>query len=141
MRRRKGANAIEFALCMPIFVLIAAATVDFGWLFYHRAVIDSAVGDGCRTAALVDPLIGYPTVVAEEALVDALESNGLSCDAVACVPDASLVGAMPYMAVHCALTITYDPLFGLLAGDQLMHAEMVRRLEWQRESTLPPPAP
>jgi len=126
---------------MPIFVLIAAATIDFGWLFYHRAVIDAAVGDGCRVGALVDPMLGYPTTVAEAAIVLAMQANGLSCEAVDCQPEAAIVGTMPYMAVHCAITITYDPLFGLLAGNQIMQAEMQRRLEWQRESTLPPPQP
>jgi hypothetical protein len=139
MRRRRGANAIEFALCMPVFVLIAAATIDFAWLFYHRSAVDAAVGFGCRDGALVDPLVGYPTTVAEQAVIDALEDNGLPCDAVSCTADASITGTMPNVSLVCGIDITFEPLFGLLSGSQHMHAETVRRLEWQRESSLPPP--
>ena len=140
MLGRRGANAIEFALCMPVFVMIAAATVDFAWLLYHRSTVDAALGDGCRVGALVDPLLGYPQNVAEAALVDALESNGLPCESVACQATAELVGSVPERSIHCELDITFDPLFGILAGDQHMHVETQRRLEWQRQSTaLPPP--
>ena len=139
MLRRRGANAIEFALCMPVFVLIAAGTVDFAWLFYHRSTVDAALGEGCREGSLVDPMLGNPESAAETALVDALEANGLECASVACVASASIVGSMPDTSVHCELDITFDPLFGILAGDQHMHAETQRRLEWQRETAIVTP--
>lgn len=139
MNRRRGANAIEFALCMPIFVLLVAATVDFGWLFYHRSTVDAAVAEGCREGALVDPIAGYPTIVAEEALIDSLDRNGLPCEDVACEAHATLVGAMPTQSVQCTLQVTYQPLFGLLAGNQRLRARTSHRLEWQRESALPLP--
>src|SRR6476619_3535339 len=47
-RRRRGANAIEFALTLPLFLFIVFATLDYGYLFAMQAMLDDAVVLSCR---------------------------------------------------------------------------------------------
>ena len=36
-RRRRGANAIEFALTLPIFLALVLGTMDYGLIFMTQA--------------------------------------------------------------------------------------------------------
>lgn len=50
-RREQGAVAVELALLMPLFLLVVAAVIDFGLLFWEQAVLTNAVREGARAAA------------------------------------------------------------------------------------------
>jgi Flp pilus assembly protein TadG len=49
-RRRpdRGAVAVEFALIMPIFLLLIFGVIQYGWYFYAMQTGTSAVGDAVR---------------------------------------------------------------------------------------------
>jgi Flp pilus assembly protein TadG len=47
-RRQDGAVAVEFALCLPVLLLLIAAVVDFGHAYYISQVISSASREGAR---------------------------------------------------------------------------------------------
>jgi Flp pilus assembly protein TadG len=58
--RQKGAQAVEFALALPFFVLILFAVLDFGILVYNKSIITNASREAARrgvilTAAAWDP--------------------------------------------------------------------------------------
>ena len=48
MKSEKGQALVEFALILPIALLILCAVIDFGWLFAHELILSSAVRDGAR---------------------------------------------------------------------------------------------
>jgi Flp pilus assembly protein TadG len=54
LRRRKrsdqGAAAIEFALVLPLFVLLTFSIIDFGWYFFVEHTLQYATREGMRLA-------------------------------------------------------------------------------------------
>ena len=51
-KSEKGQAAVEFALCLPLVLLILAAVVDFGWVFMHELSLSMAVREGARVAVI-----------------------------------------------------------------------------------------
>lgn len=60
--RQQGAAALEFALVLPIFILIAFGLVTFGSAFYAQLAVSRAAEDAARS-------IGYLTTVDTYSLV------------------------------------------------------------------------
>jgi Flp pilus assembly protein TadG len=50
-RRDKGAAAVEFALILPVLLLLVGGVVDFGLLYYNQIVLSNAARDGSRLIA------------------------------------------------------------------------------------------
>lgn len=48
LKREKGQSMVEFALTLPIAVLILFAIADFGWIFMHEITITNAAREGAR---------------------------------------------------------------------------------------------
>ena len=55
----RGASAVEFALILPVFVVIIAAILDFGFIFAQQVSLNNAARDAAR-AAVVKPTAGQP---------------------------------------------------------------------------------
>jgi Flp pilus assembly protein TadG len=47
-RGQEGAAAVEFALCLPVLLLLIAGSVDFGHAYYMSQVISIASREGAR---------------------------------------------------------------------------------------------
>ncbi len=43
---------VEFALILPIFLLILCGIIDFGWLFYNQLSLNNACREGARYAVV-----------------------------------------------------------------------------------------
>lgn len=54
-RRDRGAAAVEFAIVVPLLLLILLALVDFGRLFYVEVSLAGASREGARAVALGRP--------------------------------------------------------------------------------------
>jgi Flp pilus assembly protein TadG len=56
-RGQEGAAAVEFAIVLPLLMLLLAGLIDFGWLFYWQHTVINASRAGARygvQAKLVD---------------------------------------------------------------------------------------
>ena len=63
-RRSRGQALVEFALVFPVFFLILAGLLDFGFLLYSRITLINATREGARTAVTqVDNAQGIPGLV------------------------------------------------------------------------------
>lgn len=51
-RDRRGATAAEFALSIPVAILIIVAFIQLGILFFANAGLQNALGEGAREATL-----------------------------------------------------------------------------------------
>ena len=51
-RREEGQAMVEFALILPIFLLILCGIIDFGWLFYNQLSLNNACREGARYAVV-----------------------------------------------------------------------------------------
>lgn len=49
-RREDGQAMLEFALILPIFLLILCGIIDFGWLFYNQLALNNICREGARYA-------------------------------------------------------------------------------------------
>lgn len=136
MRTRGGAAALEFALTLPAFLLLLFAIMDYGWLFYHRAALDSAANTGCRAGSLIDPGIEEADMAAVQDEANsstqaALEGLGIPCGAD-CSVAVEVFGVNPARSIRCTVQLGYDPLVGAVLDPLTLEALQVSRLEYQR---------
>ena len=65
----RGQALVEFAMVMPIMLLLLFALVDFGRAFYSWLLITNAAREGARVAATQSPLTDVETRIYEAASV------------------------------------------------------------------------
>ncbi len=138
-RQRRGANAVEFALTLPIFLLLLGGIVDFGWMFYYKAALNSAVYDACRAGVTRDPGEGRADISvvyqrANTALEQSLAEVGfddLPTDPVYSVYTLASSADVPVIVLQCDMTIPWTPLWGLVEGRDLRGRSVIR-MEFQR---------
>lgn len=60
-RRREGGQAlVEFALVLPILLLLLCGIIDCGWLYYNQITLNNAAREGARYAVIhYDPTIDW----------------------------------------------------------------------------------
>lgn len=51
-KNEDGQAMIEFALVLPIFLLILCGIIDFGWLFYNQLALNNICREGARYAVV-----------------------------------------------------------------------------------------
>lgn len=75
--QQRGAAALEFALVMPLFVLIVYGLVTFGSLFYTQISVSRAASDGARALGMVRGIsdaASVPDPVKDEIRLEVIES-------------------------------------------------------------------
>ena len=94
---RRGANAIEFALVLPVMVALMGGIIEYGWYFHREVVLEGVVQDVTRVAATTPTTDQRsPQKVAEDELVARLDALGyegpvnLSVQVTGHYPDARL---------------------------------------------------
>ncbi len=60
-RGERGAALVEFALALPLLLVVLAGIVDFGFVFQRYEVITNAAREGARLATLP----GYDSTAVE----------------------------------------------------------------------------
>jgi len=132
-RARRGANAVEFALTLPIFLMLVLGTMDYGLIFMTQAGLDSAVSIGCREGAMVDPLLGDPTIAAHDQVM-ALSSYW--CTDTAC--DITVIDSggptAPTRTLSCRISRDTDAIIGFVPAPAELESISEYRLEWQRST-------
>jgi Flp pilus assembly protein TadG len=48
LRNQKGVAMVEFAIALPLILLLLCGTIEFGVLFYNKQVITNASREGAR---------------------------------------------------------------------------------------------
>lgn len=135
--RRRGANAVEFGLTIPIFVALMIGTIEYGWLFFMNSAMSSAVANGCRQGSISDP--GYAELgaantitTARNAMIADLRSFGVGECADGCVATATLIDTPPARSLQCSMTWRVRPMMGFYTDEVTLTAQTVTRMEWQR---------
>ena len=136
LHSERGAELIEFALVLPLLLLLIAGVVDFGMMFQSYEVVTNAAREGARVGVL--PGYNVPDV---QARVDAyLAASGLSgarTTTVTNVPVATGAGTFTARSVTVAYTYSFAvlgiaaPLFGGNFGNIQLNAISVMRTETQ----------
>ena len=53
--RQRGAAAVEFALVLPILLLLVLGAIDWGWYFFIDQMVTNAAREGARAGTLLPP--------------------------------------------------------------------------------------
>lgn len=136
--RRRGANALEFALLMPLYLMLIGGMIDFGWWFYNQSALDSSLHLGCRYGSTLDPdtdRVALPTntVLTRTRIENLFASSGVACVNCAVTVEPTLFD-VPRHSLRCTIANDYTPLFGLTGGSRRLVSKMVMRYEFQREA-------
>ena len=85
VRCERGAELIEFALTLPLLLLLVLGIIEFGFLFQEYEVVTNAAREGARIGALI-PSAGYTTNDAKARATDYLIAGGLKVAQAVPVP-------------------------------------------------------
>jgi hypothetical protein len=131
-RRQHGGAAVEFALVLPVFVAVLFGMVDYGWYFYQKFTLASAIREGTRYGATFKE-----GGTAGDPYLKGLQEAKDRCD-LGSVPSASVawsggyLDAAPYRKVKIHGEFVFKPLVGLVKmPTSTMKYEMTMFLEQQ----------
>jgi TadE-like protein len=108
-----GAELIEFALVLPLFLLVLLGIIDFGFLFQRYEVVTNAAREGARVAILP----GYADSDVAARVDQYLTAGGLTGPhdpAVIAHPAPISVGL--YCAAVTSVTVTYPYSYSFVGG-------------------------
>jgi Flp pilus assembly protein TadG len=74
-RCQEGAAAVEFAIVLPILLLLLAGFFDFGWLFYWQHTVTNASREGARYAVQARLVGGVPTTYTDAEITTLVKNN------------------------------------------------------------------
>jgi Flp pilus assembly protein TadG len=124
--RKRGQAMVEFALVIPIFMLVLSGILDFGFALYSRMTVINAAREGARAAIMV-PDNTTITSVAQAAAVSSAAGAGLtvSSPTVTCIQTSVSPSSTTTIGCNTAVTgdsvsvrvnFTYHSFFPLLFG-------------------------
>ena len=138
----RGGVLVEFALVVPILLVIFAGIVDFGLMMQRREVVTNAAREGARIAVL--PGYELPDVQARvnEYLNDGIQT-GAAANAVTSMEEVILPGVLPQVLmrrVQVTYTTSYSilgPMMGLIGGSNFGTITLVARSTMRVEVPAP----
>lgn len=112
-RRTRGQSLVEFALVLPVFLVILCGLMDMGFLLYSRMTVINAAREGARVA----------TTMTEEstgAIRSAIAGQvGGAANGLPVTTDVAFLGDEPGDSFRVTVTHTYHPFFPLLIGTSI----------------------
>lgn len=134
-RTRRGTNVVEFALTLPLFILLFGGVIDLGWLFVQYSAMNASVHTGCRAGSTLDPGPGRVDLAldltqTEGFIVQSLQESAAGCNS--CTATARAVYLYPEISLECTLQSDYQPLWGVM-GPITLRTNTITRMEYQRE--------
>ena len=85
----RGAEAVEFALVVPMFLLLVFGVVDFGYMINHDTMVNNASREGARQGAL-NPVANDIECTVRQSLAT-VETPVLKTVAANCRPSPTLI--------------------------------------------------
>lgn len=122
-RGERGAAAVEFALVVPLLLLLALGIAEFGRAYNISTTLSAAAREGARTMALQNSTSAARAAVQAAAPGVSLSSSQISVTPAAC--PASSTGSTTLVTVR----ITYPMAFvsGLFGSSVTLHGTGVMR--------------
>ena len=128
--REKGAALVEFALCLPLLLVVIAGIVDFAFLFQRYEVVTNAAREGARLGATpaysgefgvirthVRNYVKTSLGMTDAALATVMPTSPEAVEVVHVVKSYT-VGGTPYSIPAIQVRVTYEHPF-LLLGPML----------------------
>ncbi|MCR1782486.1 pilus assembly protein [Nocardioides carbamazepini] len=129
--RERGAAAVEFALILPVLMLIVVGIINYGDMLSVRQSVSQAASEGARAAAVTPGADGAKIDAAKVAARAAVSAQGQNCADPGC-PAVSIAACAGESTKQCA-TVTVEiaykgliPGFGLILPDKLKYTAVAR---------------
>jgi Flp pilus assembly protein TadG len=128
-RSERGAAAVEFALILPVFLLIVLGTIDFGYFFFVSEIVGNAAREGARAGSVVEPDAGHGAAAsaATTAASNSLTKGGLKNQGIA----ASVVTVNGVDAVQVSIVYPVGSITGFLGNIMPANAHALVVMRWQ----------
>ena len=104
-RGERGSQLVEFALIIPLFLMLVFGTIDFGRGFFSWIIITNAAREGARAAAM-----GWDDAVVYERVEAAV--SGLSTSGTLTTGDSASGACPPVSSQDWCITADIDGLRG-----------------------------
>lgn len=131
----RGAAAVEFALILPILLILVFGIVNYGDMLSVRQSVSQAASEGARAAAVNPGNDAAKIASAKEAVEGALDAQNQACTgwgsgAGQCnVTIAACVGEATKQCATVKVDIPYDAIiagFGIVLPDNLTYTAVAR---------------
>jgi Flp pilus assembly protein TadG len=135
-RGERGAAAVEFALVVPLLLMLVFGIISYGYMLSFRQTLSQAASEGARAAAGA-PSAASASSAALAAVDDSMDQYDMACNSgyltctatvAACAGDAShdcITVAVSYPYRDHALLPTF-PGLGIVLPDQLSYTSVAR---------------
>lgn len=121
-KNEKGQGLVEFALILPILLLLLVAIVDFGWMIFVKTNLNNAAREGARVYAVNE---------SED------EAKAAAASYLGFLPDSYTISIATTELVDynqsgiCTVSSDVNPLVGLIFSNPLsMESSAQMRLEY-----------
>ncbi len=79
MKNESGIAAVEFALVLPLLLLVLFGTIEFGILMYDQSVITNAAREGARWGAVQSIGLTHPVSCSDPGISTIQGGNPATC--------------------------------------------------------------
>lgn len=122
-RRERGQSVVEFALTLPLLLLLIFGMLEMGWLASAKLVLDNATREGTRAGVVAETTSSATSAV--DARIDALKpsyfSNNISVSVSFSNPSDLSNSNIDVVATYDLPTLT--PLTAFLADNGVFHLQ------------------
>jgi Flp pilus assembly protein TadG len=125
-RRRRGAAAVEFAIVLPVFVILVFGMIEYGRMVMVQQVITNASREGARRAVLD----GATTSAVQTSVTTYLTNASISGGSTAVSPDPSAAASGDPITVTVSIpfsSVSWLPSPMYLGGKTLTASTTMRR--------------
>lgn len=131
-RKRRGANAVEFALTLPVIIFILSGVVDYGYFLHLQYNMINAVTQGARAGVTTDrPEVSgdpVPKTVAETVAKDVWTAANLPGFPTVTATES---GTAPNIQLQVVGTVEFVELVGVLPTPANITHTAVMRMDDQ----------
>lgn len=125
MKSERGAAIVEFALVVPILLVLVMGIFEFGRMWYLQTNLSMAARQGARIAALTG------TSQAQQAVIDAAAPSGIALGggqiSIDGCPPTINPTADPWPKATVDITYTTSYVTGMFGGSKTLHGKGVMR--------------
>ena len=114
LRDRRGSELVEFALTLPILLLIVFGIVDFGLAIFDKAVVTNAAREAARRGIVFAP--AQLTAAEIQAVATTYCANNLVTFGAPGAPTVAVSGAGGASGSTLQVDVSYTYTFGIIPG-------------------------
>ncbi len=118
LKNERGQALVEFAIVLPILLLLVCGIIDFGWLFYNQLALNNSCREGARFAVVNVSETNFEALV--EAKILSVSPDSIKEDLTI---DIELTNLTAPLTGDVVLTLTADikvltPVLGMFSENQ-----------------------